>query len=129
MIQIAEYLMLTLAVVSPFLVFLVLGYMVRRCKPSSSIRGLLYCVAAIICLITVLVFAGMSHMFHDIEWARSHHGKPLKEEDLVSQGDYPNVFATWVLFGWIPVIVGYFVARRITSLPINVAEQVAASDC
>ena len=54
---------------------------------------------------------------HAIAWHDRHPAGPITEEDMIALGDAPNVFASWILIGWIPVLFGFVAARRRIELP------------
>jgi hypothetical protein len=45
------------------------------------------------------------------DFLAAHRGKEMTEEEFFSVPDGPNVFAGWILLGWLPVLVGFLVTR------------------
>jgi len=50
-------------------------------------------------------------------WFELHWDADLDES--FGRGDAPNVFAGWVLMGWIPVIVGHALSRLYLPMPVS----------
>jgi hypothetical protein len=59
-----------------------------------------------------LVGSFVGQAFHEAAWFAAHPGGICTEEDMMALGDYPNVFAGWVLLGWVPILVGLALAKR-----------------
>jgi len=57
--------------------------------------------------LSVLVFACVAQHFNEKQWFATNASRSLSEEDMMSLGDSPNVLAAWLLFGWLPVLIGY----------------------
>lgn len=113
MVLFAKYLTLVLAAVVPFLLFLLLNYSAKYHDVKETTLRAFSWVVAVISGPLVLVFLVSSQKFHEIAWHRSQQGGVFTEEDMMELSDYPSVFATWVLFGWIPVLGGYFLAKKV----------------
>jgi hypothetical protein len=45
------------------------------------------------------------------EFLAKHRGEAMTEEEFFSVPDGPNVFAGWVVLGWLPVVIGFLVTR------------------
>jgi len=45
------------------------------------------------------------------EFLATHRGKEMTEEEFFSVPDGPNIFAGWVVLGWLPVVIGFLVTR------------------
>ena len=59
-----------------------------------------------------LVLLFLSQSFHEREWFATHDFSAAPtEEELMELGDYPNVFAGWLFFGWVPVLAASITAR------------------
>lgn len=59
-----------------------------------------------------LVCSFVGHYFHEAGWWMRHPEGIRTEEDMLALGDYPNVFAGWIMLGWIPVLVGLLLSKR-----------------
>jgi uncharacterized membrane protein len=51
--------------------------------------------------------------FHQSIWFAEHPKGIVTEDDMVALGDYPNVFAGWILVGWLPIAAGLFLSNRL----------------
>jgi hypothetical protein len=59
-----------------------------------------------------LVASFLGQSFHEAGWLATHPDGIQTEEDMMAHGDYPNVFAGWIMLGWIPVLAGLILSRR-----------------
>jgi hypothetical protein len=59
-----------------------------------------------------LVASIIGHTFHVSAWRSANPKGIVTEEDMISLGDYPNVFVGWLLLGWIPVVLGLVLCIR-----------------
>ena len=83
-------------------------------KPDSKVLTGLRPLIGVSCWLLALFFMFTSQGFHERDWWATHdHSAGLTEDDLLELGDYPNVFAGWVIAGWVPVLVMSLVARFI----------------
>ncbi|WP_341406898.1 hypothetical protein [Luteolibacter soli] len=60
------------------------------------------------------------------EFLAKHRGEQMTEEEFFSVPDGPNVFAGWILLGWLPVVIGFLVTlplrRRAAERCVNFAD-------
>ncbi len=54
----------------------------------------------------------VGHSFHEAAWFAAHPDGVRTEMDMMELGDYPNVLSVWILLGWVPVMLGWFLAVR-----------------
>jgi hypothetical protein len=59
-----------------------------------------------------LVASFIGHTFHASAWHSANPKGIITEEDMITLGDYPNVFAGWLLLGWLPVVLGLVLCVR-----------------
>jgi hypothetical protein len=76
---------------------------------NRIIQTILVPVAWLIGLIGSLI----GQAFHMSAWFSTNPNGIVTEEDMIALGDYPNVFAGWLLLGWIPVVIGLVLSARI----------------
>ncbi len=79
-----------------------------RLVKQRVVRAILVPVVWCIGLIGSLI----AHAFYESVWHSANPNGIVTEEEMVALGDYPNVFAGWVLLGWIPVLVGFVLSVR-----------------
>lgn len=83
-------------------------------KPDSKMLTRIRPLIGVSCWLRALFFMFASQGFHERDWWSIHdHSAELTEDDLLELGDYPNVFTSWVIAGWIPVLMMSLVARFI----------------
>ncbi len=52
-----------------------------------------------------LAFAHIALSFHQADCREKYKNSPLTEEILLELGDAPNTTATWIIYGWIPIVL------------------------
>lgn len=123
-----QYIGLVAAFVFPVVLFIIILSMMRRYNAAPLLKRGVVCVTFLVSWIIVLLCAFTALAHHQRDWMREHKKGPFTEEEMIALGDYPDVFATWLMFGWIPVVIGYFLARRLIRNPKSVAKKMTASD-
>ena len=98
----------------PFLVFLIGIPLLSKLPKGSVVKFLLSAGMIFVVWQGMLTILFYRQRLHEITWRRENAGRPLTEDSLVALGDYPNVFAGWLLFAWIPVVIGWMLAKRVT---------------
>ena len=63
-----------------------------------------------------LIGSFVGQAFHEAAWLADHPAGAATEMDILSLGDYPNVFAGWVILGWVPVLIGLLLSSGRTDL-------------
>jgi hypothetical protein len=60
-----------------------------------------------------LISSFIGQSFHEAAWQAANPQGVVTEDDMLALGDYPNVFAGWVLLGWLPIVVGLLLSARL----------------
>jgi len=102
----------TLAWTMPAVLLYLTSRRMQKSTVGPSIRRLVLVLLIPLAWCLGLGCAFLGQHYHSLAWFKQHARGQQTEEDLVALGDYPNVFATWVLAGWIPVAVGLALARH-----------------
>jgi len=95
--------------VLPVLLFAVVAW---RAESSITLRvatGLMFPVGWI-CGLGLVMWRNTIQLS---EFLATHRGVRMTEEEFSSVPDGPNVFAGWILLGWLPVVIGFLVTRSL----------------
>jgi hypothetical protein len=98
--------------IAPIIILVAAPRLVHAKSIDPTRRRLI--LAALVPLVWIigLISSFVGHSFHEAGWMASHPDGIRTEEDMMAIGDYPNVFAGWIILGWLPVLVGLVLSKR-----------------
>jgi len=109
LLKIASY---GFAWIAPIVILVLTSRWMRSRSIGSTKRRVIQTVLVPLVWALGLVGSFVGHAFHEAGWLAAHPEGIVTEEDMMALGDYPNVFAGWVLLGWVPVLIGLVLAKR-----------------
>lgn len=101
-----------LAWISPVLIFIGVSRSLGGSEVSGIHRKLMLLILIPLTWLIGLSGSLLGHYFHERAWMVDHPHGAVTEEDILALGDYPNVLAGWLLLGWIPVMLGFFLRSK-----------------
>ena len=84
----------------------------QKSATKASTRRMILVLLVPAAWLVELAGVTLGQCFGECAWYRQHPAGMVTEEDMMALGDYPNVFAGWVLTGWIPVLIGLVLSGR-----------------
>jgi hypothetical protein len=109
LLKIASY---GFAWIAPIVILVATSRWMRSRSVGSSKRRVIQTLLVPLVWVLGLVGTSVGHAFHEAGWLAAHPEGIVTEEDMMALGDYPNVFAGWVLLGWVPVVFGLVLSKR-----------------
>lgn len=101
-----------LAWISPVLIFIGVSRSLGGSEAFEIRRKLILLMLIPLTWLIGLSGSFLGHYFHERAWMADHPLGAVTEEDMLALGDYPNVAAGWLLLGWIPVMLGFFLRSK-----------------
>lgn len=98
--------------IAPIVVLFGVSRVLQNRSTSASKQKVVVLILIPVVWTIGLIGCLLAHSFHEASWHSNNPQGIVTEEDMIALGDYPNVFAGWVLLGWFPVALGLILARR-----------------